>query len=368
MQQDNLAAQNLSRMEKQLKDQGDWDGAKRIVKYVKKASSNSLHQIIPMRGHLEEVAELLKEFMDAEVQTDASALREILLSIHFSAEEAQKIAHQGKEHFEEVAQEVEELQKQYESKAEKAASEVEKCQQLADMKGRAAKAAAQASGINAVVSPIASLVPLSKAGIGLLGATAGAEAVGSIPLIGGALTTFSPVGLMVGTGLAVGFGILALKSGIDSLNNDEQKHVALAEKDEAEKQKEACQKTVKESKETQQIAEKMVNTANIHESLWEGISCSTDLAAQKFKQLQRIDPQGSRRYKFDEKMKAYASDLCDMVKVIDEYLFCLLTRLMPPVCNEPRATPQELWQCSEAAAVANYNDSARVCANLANFI
>ena len=67
----------------------------------------------------------------------------------------------------------------------------------------------------------------------------------------------------------------------------------------------------------------MVDTANIHESLWEGVSISADLAAQKFNQLKRIDPQGSRRYKFDQKMKAYASDMCDMVKAIDEYLFYL---------------------------------------------
>ena len=348
MQQDNLAAQNLTRMENSLKAQGDWDGAKRIVKYVKKASSNSLHQIIPMRGHLEEVAELLIESMDTKVQTDASALREVLLSIHSSAQEAQKIARDGKQHFEDVAQEVEDLKKQYESKAEKAKCEAEQYQQLADKKGRAAKESATVSGLNAVVSGTSSVVPLGNAGIGIVGATAGAQAVSSIPVIGAALTTtttttasagglsglfgstvtttavvFNPVGLMVGTAFAVGFGLLALKSGADAWTYGGQKHEALAEKGEAEKQKEACEKTVKESKETQQIAEKMVDTANIHESLWEGVSISADLAAQKFNQLKRIDPQGSRRYKFDQKMKAYASDMCDMVKAIDEYLFCL---------------------------------------------
>ena len=225
------------------------------MKYVKKASSNSLHQIIPMRGHLEEVAELLTEFMDAEVQTDASALREILLSIHCSAQEAQKIAHQGKKHFEEVAQEVEELQKQYQSKAEKAASEVEKCQQLADMKGTAAKAAATASGVNAVVSGASSLVPLGDGGLGIVGATMGAEAVASIPLIGAAFTTttattasvggfwgclgytvtttavaFNPLALMVGTAVAVGFRVLAVKSGVDSAFYSGQKNVRLWKK------------------------------------------------------------------------------------------------------------------------------------------
>ena len=330
---------------------GDWDGAKRIVKYVKKASSNSLHQIIPMRGHLEEVAELLTEFMDAEVQTDASALREILLSIHCSAQEAQKIAHQGKKHFEEVAQEVEELQKQYQSKAEKAASEVEKCQQLADMKGTAAKAAATASGVNAVVSGASSLVPLGDGGLGIVGATMGAEAVASIPLIGAAFTTttattasvggfwgclgytvtttavaFNPLALMVGTAVAVGFRVLAVKSGVDSAFYSGQKTWGFGRKGwswKAEGSLPDNSQTVKQSQETQQIAEKMVSTANIHESLWEGVSFSADLAAQKFNQLQRIDPRGSRRYKFDQKMKAYASDLCDLVKAIDEYLLCL---------------------------------------------
>ena len=144
MQQDQLAAQNLTNMEKDLQDQGDWDGAKRIVKYVKKASSNSLHQIIPMRGHLEEVAELLLESMDAEVQKDASALREILVSIHCSAQEAQKIAYQGKQHFEEVAKEVEDLKKQYQLKAEKAECEVKKYEKLADKKEAAAKGSSNA--------------------------------------------------------------------------------------------------------------------------------------------------------------------------------------------------------------------------------
>ena len=128
---------------------------------------------------------------------------------------------------------------------------------------------------------------------------------------------------MVGTAFAVGFGLLAVKSGLDSAFYSGQKREALEEKDEAEKQKKVCQTTVKQSQETQQIAKNMVDTANIHESLWEGVSISANQAAQKFNQLQRIDPQGSRRYKFDQKMKAYASDLCDLVKAIDEYLLCL---------------------------------------------
>lgn len=123
---------------------------------------------------------------------------EILVSIHCSAQEAQKIAYQGKQHFEEVAKEVEDLKKQYQLKAEKAECEVKKYEKLADKKEAAAKAAATRSAVNAALSGTTSLVPLSKAGISIVGAAAGAETIASLPVIGAALTTTTATTASVG--------------------------------------------------------------------------------------------------------------------------------------------------------------------------
>ena len=66
---------------------------------------------------------------------------------------------------------------------------MKKYEKLADKKEAAAKGSSTRCGVNAALSGTTSLVPLSKAGISIVGAAAGAETIASLPVIGAALTT-----------------------------------------------------------------------------------------------------------------------------------------------------------------------------------
>ena len=54
-----------------------------------------LQQIVPMRQHIEEIAELLGEVMDPEVQTDPGSLVSIMLAVHEESSAACAIAVTG---------------------------------------------------------------------------------------------------------------------------------------------------------------------------------------------------------------------------------------------------------------------------------
>ena len=214
---------------------------------MRDASSHSLDQVLPMRRHLQDIAELLEDIMVPEVQSDASALHEVMRDVQSSSEAARNIAMLGKQKFEQVSQELHKIQQQYQASKAKAEQKRETNQKLADEKDRTSKQLSRACVANTGISVTSGSVTLGGSGGGVAALAGGASWVASVPGIGAALTTttattssaggvwgalgytvtttsvaFNPVGIMVGVALALGFGLLAVKSGCDACDYSRQ--------------------------------------------------------------------------------------------------------------------------------------------------
>mmetsp|Transcript_4582 Transcript_4582/g.10734 ORF Transcript_4582/g.10734 Transcript_4582/m.10734 type:complete len:461 (+) Transcript_4582:71-1453(+) len=356
MDQDRANGLNLKKMENRLRELGDIDDAYKVVKHVKDTSSHCLRQVLPMRDCISEIASLLDELADPEIHTDERVLVKVMHDVHDMAKEAGDIAIAGKNKFEELSTEIRRIEVKYNAREKAEESKAKDHERLAKTKLEEARTEAQSACANSVMAGVSSLVPLGKGGIGIAAAAGGAEAVASIPLLGGALTTttttavnaggiagwfgattavttvaFSPVGIMVGTGFAVAFGLGAIKMTVDAYRSSDASKRAEAEKKVAQGKAEECRTMVKQCEETRDLASKMVDTAGCHEQLWTGLEMSAENAAFHFKKLQNSDLAGRRRSSFERNMKAYRESLVLFIQAIDEYVFFLSkTPYFPP--------------------------------------
>eukprot|EP00439_Symbiodinium_sp_Y106_P039436 s272_g4.t2 len=346
MKQDQVNAQNLKQMEADLRANGDWECKQNEkatypkVKHVRDSTMHSFKQVRPMRRHIRDIADLLRELMDPKIQCSETSMRSVLLGIQKASEKAQMIAADGQEKFQSLGKQLQDMQKEYQTKMEAAKKKTEEAEKSAKCKEQEAAAFQRSSVASGSMAVVSGSVPLAKSGIGVVALAGGAEAVAGIPVIGSALTTttvgwftttvaFNPVGIMVGAGFAVGFGILSLKNVADAWACNAQKETALHEKNMAEKQVEECESVVKSSETSKQVAHRMASSAETHGTLWSGVSEAAEALAQTYDSLQDIGRDELRRAAFDSKMEDYIEDLVNLA--IDEYLFYLdKTGFSPP--------------------------------------
>ena len=175
------------------------------------------------------------------------------------------------------------------------------------------------------LSGVSSIVPLGQVGVGTVCLAGGAEGAASIPVLGHFLTTttaapavtvttFNPVGMAVGAGFALLFGLVAIKSSIDWFDAKDKGKKALESKAAAEKEVEEKRAVWKKAEETEKVAKSMAAQATFQKDMWNGVSQSAEKAARTFSTLKRIDPTGARRKKFSDKMEKYAEDLLYFVQ------------------------------------------------------
>ena len=93
-----------------------------------------------------------------------------------------------------------------------------------------------------------------------------------------------------------------------------EKEQALQEKEKAEKDAERGKAVVEKTQTNMDLASQMRDTAQTHETLWDGMSKAAVQAANTFSQLRHIDPSGARRKRFEDKMKTYTSHLLAFVQ------------------------------------------------------
>ena len=276
-----------------------------------------------MRQHIEEIAQLLNEVVDPEIQADASSLTSILLSVHDESKAACAIAAAGTEKFQAITKELQGIQAEYQATAAEAKKQVEEAQANVEKYKEMAETKRKCRNASAAISAVSSTVPVAKTGVAGACLAAGAEATASIPLIGPVLTTttagvaaFNPVGVAVGVGFGAVFGLIAIKSYFDAQDASYHCQDALESKAAAETEVETKQGVAEKAEETEQVAGAMVVKARVHKEMWGGVAQSAEKAATTFSTLKRIDPTGARRKRFEDKMKVFAEDLLYFVQAI----------------------------------------------------
>eukprot|EP00438_Fugacium_kawagutii_P033035 Skav231053 [mRNA] locus=scaffold2842:79891:82724:+ [translate_table: standard] len=350
MEQDQLNAQSLAKMEEDLRALGNNDAANRLVEHSKNALNHSLKQVVPMRRHIEEIAGLLNEAMDPEIQTDAASLTQILGDVQDESRAAREIAAAGKEKFELLAGQLQKIREEYQLITEEAKEQARQYQEQAEEHKKTAAALKSRSNRSAVVSALSGTVSLGGslggAGIGIAGAEAAAAlGIPGLTTSSGIIMTtisFNPVALAVGSGLAAAFGLVAIGCAVVARRASNQREEAEGNKKTSEMQAEESEAMVQRATETEEVAQTMVAESKKHKDLWDGLTQSAEQAAHTFSTLKKLDPTGARRKKFAQKMKAYAEDLLHFVKAIDHYLFWLHAQgFFPPTFSIENAMGRE---------------------------
>eukprot|EP00929_Paragymnodinium_shiwhaense_P014078 TRINITY_DN121959_c0_g1_i1.p1 TRINITY_DN121959_c0_g1~~TRINITY_DN121959_c0_g1_i1.p1 ORF type:complete len:446 (+),score=95.88 TRINITY_DN121959_c0_g1_i1:125-1462(+) len=344
LEQDKLRAEHLSCMESALRDEGDIQAVRRVVDKSRDLCESSMSQVLPMRRHLNDIADALNELTQSDVLEDPSAMSSIISEIKESAGNAFKSAVDGRARIASFATELRTVQEEHVLKAvqsevdgKKHAAEAEEHQDTAACQGKAAACSAGLCGVTGTGTA-------GGAGVGCLAVLNGASWVASVPYIGGALTTttttsvggfwgffgctstavaFSPVGLVVGGGLCALFGIFSLSQLVQARHHSELKAVALRKQTEAEAEKARSEDIAKHSTEISRLTLEMMDAADFHKDMWAGIECAAENAAHSFHKLAKTDPKGARARRFQARMREFAEQMINFVVAIDEYLFWL---------------------------------------------
>jgi len=348
MEQDKMNEKTLSQMDAALQKLGDFNASRRIANHVKKVSEYSLGQALPMRQYICEIAELLGELEDREVQTDPACLTEIMINIRNNSDHALRIAEEGKNKFETLFNELQGIQQDYDDKRKNAEKEAQEHGQMAIKHAEVARQKMNYTVGNFTVSGVCATVPAAKTGVIAVAVTTGAQAVAAIPLVGPALTTaitttaaapgfagwvgatvttttvaFNPVGIMIGAALALGFGLLSAKTYLDAKQSSHDRQRELEYQDTAEKNQTKFKDLALQATDMQQLAKKMVDQSESHEKMWRGVCLSAEQAGRTFQAMENTDPNGSRARRFQAKMAKYKEDLVNFVQALDEYLYFL---------------------------------------------
>lgn len=337
MKQDQINKDNFDRMEQDLREQGDHSTANRLVKASRQALNHSLEKVMPMRQHIEEIAQLLDEIVDPEVQTEVRSLKAIVLAVHDESKAATAIAVAGKEKFQALTEQLQDIEGHYHAISEKAKKEGSESEQNVGKHQKEADWKAWQRDVSGCLAVGSSCIVTVNAGVGAAGAGFGAPYLATTPLTA-FLTTqvttaaaaataapfvFNPVAVGVGIGFTALFAVVAVSTGLAAADASGQCKQALQSKETAEKEATEKQDVARKAEGTKTAANQMVVKAKAHESMWDGLSTAAELAADRFSRLKKIDPSGARRRRFNELMKKYAQDLLYFVQAIDEYLFFL---------------------------------------------
>ena len=124
------------------------------VQHSHDALSFSLEQVLPMRRRIEDVAKLLLEIRDPEIQTDALSLRALMEDMHRQSDAAFKIAAEGRRKFEVLSGQLLEIQSEYQGVLEIAQKEAEDSSEVAKKCQEDAEAHRMQRNVNGTVSAI----------------------------------------------------------------------------------------------------------------------------------------------------------------------------------------------------------------------
>lgn len=289
LKQDKLRAEHLSKMESALRESGDVVAVQRIVGKSRDLCHSSMSQVLPMRRHINDIAEALNELSKSEVFANEVARLEVINEIKESSGKAFQSAADGKTKIESFALELRSVQESYmqkklesEQDAKKSEQDAKQQMKLAALHGTAAFAHGSGGGVTGAATA-------GGAGVGCLAAANGASWIAGVPYIGAALTTsttttvsaggisgffgatttstavmFNPVGLAVGTGLCAIFGIISISQIIRARHHSNLKSLALDNKADAETRTTQSQAVATQSQKMSETTMEMMEGADFH--------------------------------------------------------------------------------------------------------
>merc|ERR1719394_133059 len=355
---------NLKQLEQTLVNQGHTGDAQRICRHSCHVIETSMNQLVKLRRHVNEMAELILEMSNSD---DADSLLELVTEVQVTAEQAFVTSADGKKAYEDLSQELCDIclemqgrqhaaQKEAEDHTNKSKQQNEEStsyQNWAIAHGGATTTSAVGTGVSAtattgavVMTSVMSLAASTGAATGsVAGLAMTAEAVG------GAVTaaTVSGSGLMasgaagaiflgppawiIGAAVTLFFGAMTIRSAVKSYQaqklSSELAKKARAAEDEAVASREAAEKAG-------MLGKSAADTSHVldyHKGMWSGIAMSADEV--KFSLQQLVRAQGSSaRVMFKKRVNKFGENLIYFVQAIDKYLYWLSkTDYFPPNLN-----------------------------------
>lgn len=350
MCEDRLNMEKLRQMEETLRREGDWEAAQTVCRHARDTSEKAVFELIPLRSHLKEIAERLYELTEDGVMQDQDVTAEVLAEIKNEFEHAFVRASTGLEMYKTLATDMAMIQNQYIQKKVDAEREVHNCEKLVTKYEGEARNHSRHAIVEGLVSASTGACSTGGTAAGLHAAVFGANVVSKLPMLGGLLTTttttsatvsaggisglfggtttvlttavsWNPVGLAVGAGFTVIFGVMAahqfLAAQDSSLN-------AKTMSDEAKSQLDKKETSISISTKADALATNandMTYMADFQKDMWLGVYLSAEEASKAFARLQGMNQ--SRRGVFNQRMRAYGAHLLNFIKATDEYMFFL---------------------------------------------
>ena len=273
-----------------------------------------------------EIADLLNEAMDPEVQEDAASLTQIAKDVLAEWETVEKLAQNGMDKVEDLVEAVRNIQTEQHMNIAKAEREAKKHSEMAERHQKTTDRKNATAAQHDNISKCCATGAIGSAGSLAGAAVAGPAAVSQLPVVGSlvasqagwfsaaAFTPAAPAAVALLGGAAVVGGLKALghlSSGQEaSMDSNDALELQLA----AEQEVAECLGMAEKAKICEQLADAMLVRANAHEEMWEGILLTAQSAADTLSQLKKIDPSSARRKRFNSKMKGFASDLLCFVQ------------------------------------------------------
>ena len=287
-----------------------------------------MSQALPLREHVQEIADLLNEVVDPAVQVDASGLKEIVQAVQEEAMQVHKLVTAGQSQVKALQSEMQDIHDEHSEKIREREEKAKKYEERAADQEKKADKKQTGTIVNGVCSTVsaggaAAAIGGAVAGPGAFGggllATAATAGSSGWPLLGWGATAaipaaFTPVGLVIGTGLLVGTGVSAVAFAVGAVGANNDRNDALELQRQAQEDADEYRSAAEKSKQCKEAAGAMLTKAKAHEDLWRGIFWTSESAAHKFSTLKKIDPSGARRKKFNDKMKGFASDLLHLAQ------------------------------------------------------
>jgi len=256
------------------------------VKLAKDALNESASKVLAMKDHIEEIAELLNEMVDPEVQGNTACLAAIMRGVHVQSQAAFAIAFSDKEKLQAVTTELQQIGEEYKTKQQTPENQakIEKHQKESDTKFCETfwnlASSAIAGGMGTQFGPAAASTVLGSSAAG-----------------GGAVAPLAGVGFCGAVCATYAFKTVWAASEFFQQRKEVKESTEAAKKEAGE-----SRAMVQKAEQCEAVVNAQVAKANAHGDMWRAVSKAAESAAQ-------IDLTAVCGQKFKEKMKAFATGL-----------------------------------------------------------
>lgn len=323
MDLDIMNKQKLTNLESELRKMGDIDAANNLVAKMLDASRESTMEVFPMRRHIKDIAEYLCELRSQDALASAESMQEIVSEIATSAKKAFESAEQGQKKYAAATAAVKKVSEDYAKKVRDHQEKAKASEEQARIHDKLASQYKKDGNKNARGSVACGVGAVGSGGVG-------ACVAGGVIAAGQAAVVATGLG-----GLAVVFGAIATHQYRSKGKHRDLEAKANEQADEHKKKQHECKQVAETAKSALEKSEKVVQVAQEHMAMWDGISAAAVQASLSFEQLSAMNHINKhRRAKFEQRMNEFSEQLLMFVTAIDEYMYFLsTTSYFPPNLN-----------------------------------